>query len=344
MSESEELSPIDSVTDWMTRWILLTGHRSLIAAVITGVLFVIFLVTGFAGYISLSVPDRAVWFLNGTINGLLTLIPIVVGLNQIVLSQQLGSLDDLYDRTKGTFDLHQQIADTTGVAVGSPQVSEFFADLIAAINDRATELEEVADESTNDQLTEDVEDYTETLSEQTDHISSGLEDLGFELIDTLIVLLDYHNSWQLHTTRRLKATYEDDFSETAAETLDELEEMFLELDATRDYLKTLWIQRELTTLSRMMLYTGLPATIVAALGIFIAPEIPALTIARPTIAVLLSATIAVSLLPLSVLLAYTVRIALIAHRTAAFGPFIPQAEQERISGEVTTDSEDDTDD
>lgn len=35
------------------------------------------------------------WYLNGTINGLLTLIPIVVGINRIVLSQELGSLDEL---------------------------------------------------------------------------------------------------------------------------------------------------------------------------------------------------------------------------------------------------------
>lgn len=89
----------------------------------------------------------------------------------------------------------------------------------------------------------------------------------------------------------------------------------------------------------MMLYTGLPAIIVAALGIFIAPEIPGLTITRPSIVVLLSATVAVSLVPLSVLLAYIVRIAFIAQRTAAFGPFIPESEQQRISGRVTTKSQ-----
>ena len=339
MSESEGISPVDSVTARLTRWILLTGDRSLIAAAITGVIFVVFLVAGLGGYISLSVPDRAVWFLNGTINGLLTLIPIAVGLNQIVLSQELDSLDDLYDRTEGTFDLRKRIADTVGVSVSSPQVSEFFYDLSAAINDRVGELQAACEDSTNEQLNEDIDDYTGTLAEQTDEISSSLEDLGFELTDTLVVLLDYHNSWQLHTTRELKAAHGDVLSETATEKLDELEDLFLALDATRDYLKTLWIQQELAELSRMMLYTGLPAVIVAALGIFVAPEIPGLTIARPTIAVLLSATIAVSLLPLSVLLSYVVRVALIAQRTAAFGPFIPEAEQQRISGQVGMESQ-----
>ncbi|MFC7193902.1 hypothetical protein ACFQL4_03395 [Halosimplex aquaticum] len=99
--------------------------------------FAIFLLFGFTGFISLSVSDRAVWFLSGTLSGLLTLIAIAVGLNQIVLSQELGSLDDLYDRTKGTFDVHQQIGDTTNVSVSSPQASEFFLQFSNAINNRA---------------------------------------------------------------------------------------------------------------------------------------------------------------------------------------------------------------
>ena len=339
MSESENTSPVGSVTDRLMRWILLTGDRFQITAAITGLVFGIFLLFGFAGFISLSVSERAVWFLSGTMSGLLTLIAIAVGLNQIVLSQELGSLDDLYDRTKGTFDVHQQIGDTTNVSVSSPQASEFFLQFSNAINNRAGELEAAGEKATNEQLQEEIRDYTETLTEQTDNISADLEDLGFELTDTLIVLLDYHDSWQLHTARRLDATYQNELSETAIEALDELEDLFLELDAARDYIKSLWIQRELAELSRMMLYTGLPAVIVTALGIFIAPEIPGFTIARPIIVVLLSATVAVSLVPLSVLLAYVVRIALIAQRTAAFGPFIPEDEQQRISGQVMTESQ-----
>lgn len=238
MSESEDISPVDSATDRLKRWVLLTGGRSYITAAITGLLFTIFLLFGFAGFISLSVSERTVWFLNGTINGLLTLIPIAVGLNQIVLSQELGSLDDLYDRTKGTFDFHQRIADTTDVSVSSPEASKFFYQFSDAINERAADLDAAGKTVTDDQLEEEINDYTETLTEQTDDISSDLEDLGFELIDTLIVLLDYHDSWQLHTVRRLNATYEDELPETAIETLEELETLFLELDAARDYLKT----------------------------------------------------------------------------------------------------------
>jgi hypothetical protein len=55
---------------------------------------------------------------------------------------------------------------------------------------------------------------------------------------------------------------------------------------------------------------------------------------------LLNTTVAISLLPLSVIFAYISRVALIARRTAAFGPFIPKSEQQRISGQVQTVSQD----
>lgn len=339
MSDSEDISPVDSATDRLLRWLLLSGDRLAVAAILSSGIFVVFLVFGVAGLITTSTPNRAMWFLNGTINGLLTLIPIAVGINQIVLSQELGSLEDLYARTAGTSDFRQQVADTAGIDVSSPQAAEFFHDLATAINDRATDLQEACDEDTDDQLTEHVDDYVETLTDQTNDISSSLEEIEFRLFETLLVLLDYHNSWQLHTTRRLQATYEDAFSDTANATLDELEELFLELDAARDYLKTLWVQRELSELSRMMLYTGIPAVLVAALAIFVYRDIPGITVPEPITMVLLSATVAISLLPLSVLLAYIGRIALVAQRTAAFGPFIPQDEQQRISGQVTMESQ-----
>lgn len=225
--------------------------------------------------------------------------------------------------------------------MSSPQAAAFVHDLLAAINDRATDLHEACDESTDDQLQDEIDDYVGTLIEQTDDIGSSLAEIKFELLETILVLIDYHNSWQLHTTRRLQATYEDALSNTAHATLDELEELFVELDASRDYLKTLWVQRELSELSRMMLYTGIPAILVAALAIFVYRDIPGITVPRPLIVILLSATVAISLLPLSVLLAYMGRTALVAQRTAAFGPFVSKDEQQRISGQVTMESNND---
>lgn len=88
------------------------------------------------------------------------------------------------------------------------------------------------------------------------------------LFKTLLILLDYHNSRQFYSTLHLQAAYNGELIETAREKFSELEDLFLALDAARDYLKTLWVQRELAELSRMLLYTGIPAVLVAAIPIF----------------------------------------------------------------------------
>jgi hypothetical protein len=63
---------------------------------------------------------------------------------------------------------------------------------------------------------------------------------------------------------------------------------------------------------------------VAVAGIFVYRDVPWLTVPR-TLQVFVAATIIlVTLAPLVILGAYILRVATIAHRTAAYGPFIPE--------------------
>ncbi|WP_227376336.1 hypothetical protein [Haladaptatus halobius] len=330
MVDSERSQPDSSTTDRLTRWLLLGGNRLAVSGVIVAVIFITFLIFGLAGIVTISKPDRMLWFLNGTINGLLTLIPIAVGINQIVLSQELGSMNNLYSRVENTLDFRQRVENTTGVDVSSPQSAEFFHDLFVALNDRADALGDASNGDIDQQLNDEIDDYAETLSQQTNHASSILENMDFEIIDTFLVLLDYHDSEQFHRVRRLQNEHTDELSDETSDRLGEIQELFMELDAARQYLKTLFIQRELSELSRVLIYTGIPAILLAGLAIFTYRDMPGLSIPRPLIVVLVSATVAASLAPLAILSAYIVRVALIAQRTAAFGPFIPHEEHQRI--------------
>ena len=172
--------------------------------------------------------------------------------------------------------------------------------------------------------------YAETLSQQTDHASSTLADVDFEITHAFLVLLDYHDSEQLYEVRRLQNAHADSLSDETNDRLGEIQELFLELDAARQYLKTLFVQRDLSELSRVLIYTGIPAILLAGLAIFTYRDMPGLSIPRPIVVVLVSATVAISLAPLAVLSSYIARVALIAQRTAAFGPFIPYKERQRL--------------
>lgn len=337
MDGLEDLSSADSATDRMARWLLLSGDRFAVTAVLTLGVFGLFVVLGALGIVTLA-PGRMQWFLNGTINGLLTLIPIAVGVNQIVLSQELDSLEDLHERTKGAYGFRHRVEDTIGIAVSSPQASSFCNDIFTSINDHATELGEICDDSTDEQL-DDVDDYVRTLAEQTDEASSALDDVGFGLFDALLILLDYNNTWQMYTMYHLRATYDDALPEAAKSQFEELEELFLELDTTRDYLKTLWVQRELAEFSRVLLYSGIPAILVAAVGIFGYRNVEDVLLSDPVVVFLVSTIVTISLLPLWLLVSYLGRIALVVQRTAAFGPFVSRSERQRISEQVETNSE-----
>lgn len=310
MTNSERSQPDASTTDRLTRWLLLGGNRLAVAGVIVAVIFVIFLIFGLAGIITISKPDRMLWFLNGTINGLLTLIPIAVGINQIVLSQELGSMNNLYSRVENTLDFRQRVENMTGVDVSSPQSAEFFHDLFVALNDRADALGKASNGEIDQQLNDEIDDYAETLSQQTAHASSTLENIGFKISDTLLVLLDYYDSEQFHRVRRLQNEHADDLSDETNDRLGEIQELFIELDAARQYIKTLFVQRELSELSRVLIYTGIPAILLAGLVIFTYRDVQGHLIPRPIILILVSATVAASLAPLAILSAYIARVAL----------------------------------
>lgn len=333
MADSERNQPDSSTTDRLTRWLLLDGNRLAVSGVLVAVIFVVFLVFGLAGIVTVSKPNRMLWFLNGTINGLLTLIPIAVGINQIVLTQELGSMNNLYSRVENTLNFRQQVEETTDVDVSSPQSAAFFRDIFLALNDRAAALGEANDGKTDEQMNDEIDDYAATLAQQTDHASSALENIDFGIFETFLLLLDYHDSEQLYEVRRLQNTYADSLSDEINDQLGEIQELFMEFDAARQYLKTLFVQRELSELSRVLIYTGIPAILLAGLAIFTYRDIPNISIPRPIVVVLVSATIAASLAPLAVLSAYIARVALIAQRTAAFGPFIPSKEHQRIKAQ-----------
>lgn len=103
--------------------------------------------------------------------------------------------------------------------------------------------------------------------------------------------------------------------------LERLEELFVQIDAARQFLKMVVIERQQARLSRLLIGTGISAVILAAVGIFTYCDIVGLNLPRPTLVV-----VAGTLIPLAILEAYVLRVATIARQTASYGPFIPESD------------------
>lgn len=125
-------------------WFLVGGDRLLVALLMLLAIGVAFVVTATTGIATVTTPRRVMWYLNGTVNGLLTLVPITVGVNQIVLSPEFGSIQDLYDRRTDITEFRERVEEHTDADVVSPRASEFFQTVLSVIGSAADDIRTLA--------------------------------------------------------------------------------------------------------------------------------------------------------------------------------------------------------
>lgn len=302
-------------------WLLITGDRLLVALLMLVIVGVAFLVAGYTGIASVTMSGRVMWYLNGTVNGLLTLIPITVGVNQIVLSHEFGSIQDLYDRRTDITEFRERVEERTQTEAVSPHASDFFRTLLQAISEVSEDVREHP--QLEGQVSSDIDSLSKSLADESNRVKDDLSASGTSMIRTLIIMLSYDDSWKYHEVRRLQTKLPDD-----ADVEDELErinELLVEIDAARQFLKTVVVERQLARLSRQLVYTGIPAVTIATIGIFSYRDIAGWTMPRPLLVCLAGVIVIATLVPLAILSAYVLRVATIALQTAAYGPFIPES-------------------
>jgi HAMP domain-containing protein len=239
-------------------------------------------------------------------------------------------MGELYNRLEEMIEFREQVEKMTETDVTPVVPGEFFAGLLATLSERAQQLGETAAEYDDDQLADEIDQYATDVTDQTNHIYEQMED-SKGTFAVLLTILDYNNSGHIYTARRLRTAYADVHTETTKTTLDEIRELYKQINTTRQYFKTVYLQRELSELSRMIVYTGIIAVIVASVMVLtFRKPLPAQL--PPTLYYILMAGALVAIQsPLAVLFSYAVRAATISRKTAAFGPFIPEEEQQQVS-------------
>jgi hypothetical protein len=128
----------------------------------------------------------------------------------------------------------------------------------------------------------------------------------------------------LNRSDRINIRHGDRFSEEYGRKFDDLVRAF-ELFATgKEYFKTLYYNREVSQLSRVLLLISLPTILVVA-SATLAIEAHLLPnfwfLGLPPLLTFVSFVITVALAPFITLTAYMLRIATVAKRTASAGPF-----------------------
>jgi hypothetical protein len=313
-------------------WLLLEADRWLVTGIGLVCIFVALVAVSVLTPVTLrtvvSESDPVETLFQALITAIITGVTLVVTITQLVLSQELGAVGDQRGRMEGSMSFRQDVAKAINAPVSPPEPAAFLRSLLEATRARAEELREAAETGHAGQLRDRVGAYTDSLEENASLVEDRLADAEFGTFDVVLAALDYNYSWKIYEGRRLMAENESRLTEDARDALEAVVRTLRLFGPAREHVKTLYFQWELTNLSRTILYATVPALIVAVWGVLFlnaTGTVTGSTAGVDNLVVVVAGATTVSLAPFMLLLAYVLRIATVAKRTLAIGPFVLRA-------------------
>lgn len=303
------------------QWVVLDGNRLAIAGLFLLGTFCLLVGLGYAGVIDVRNHDAVRGVAGGFIPGLIAFLSIVLGINQLVLSQEFGSAGEIRNRIERIREYRHDVEDAAGTAPSPVLPVGFLSFLTQTIRLEAVELAESVGPETDSDAREPVESYAESVAEESGRANRSFERLEPGRINALIPVLEYRDAYQLYEARRLEYDHGDALSAEARQSLSQLIDALELFSIARTQFRTTYTQRVLARLSRQLLYVGLPALLVViVLSLAPAPSPP--LVPAPARLVAVSALLSVGLSPLAVLSSYLLRVATVSERTVSAGPFV----------------------
>lgn len=307
------------------RWLLLEANRWTLVALLVGAVFVATFLLAVVDVVGVLEPGFVTTMFSGIISGLFSFVPIVVAVNQLTVSRVFGSPGDHRRDIDSVDELRATVEALAGTGVSPTEPAPFVQVVVGAVTDRVAALERTLEDD-DSEATAAVERYLAVVRAQCAHVEARLDDHHHRLIEVVLPLMDDSYSRNLNDTRRIRAAYGDDLPGEATDLLDEFEELFLALDVLRQYFKGLYIQQELSYLSRLVGYTGVGGFLVAVFLIMTFANGQPLAGHPVVLEAVVSLAVALATVPFAVLVSFVIRVAAITQRTAAPGAFTPRRE------------------
>lgn len=307
----------------LKRWILLDGSRAVLAAGIAAGLLLVLLALFGVGLFRPTDGEAVGALLTALIGGTLPFITIVLAVIQLVLSQELGWPEGLLERFEGVEAFREGVEAIIDGTVSPASPAVFLRVIVEANATRAAALPEALADGVDEEFRTTVERYAATVEAESETVSATLAGADLGTFDALSAVLGHHHGEHYHVARRFLVEHADVFEQTSL--LEEMIELMKYLAVARQTFKTMYIQHELATLSRRLLYVGLPTLVGGGVLVLIYPTLIQLVASRVLLLAIAAGGTTLVFLPFVVLLSHTLRIATIAARTGDFGPFVPRS-------------------
>ncbi|WP_338729684.1 hypothetical protein [Haladaptatus sp. DJG-WS-42] len=309
-------------------WFLMEANRWLVAGVMLATFFFALVILGaldpslIRGTMANKDPTETLF--QAFVTAIITGVTLVVTLNQLVLSQELGPIGDQHERMEGAMQFQADVEDTLETQVSPAEPARFLRTIIEATGEQAVRLADTLDGDLSDDEREEIIRFTDSVEENAAGVADRLDDAQFGTFDVLSAALDFNYSWKVYEARRIQNTYGGQVGANANSALDDLRETLTFFGPAREHFKTLYFQWELINLSRAMLYAAVPALIVATASIIYldASAVMGTFLGLDMLIWVVSAAAAISIVPFVILLAFIMRIATVAKHTLSIGSFI----------------------
>jgi hypothetical protein len=308
-------------------WLLMRANREVVAALFVFVVFValagLSLIDPVALRITTASADPVETLFQALTGAIITGVTLVVTLTQLVLSQELGPVGDQRERMEGAMAFREDAEETLGVPVAPPEPSAFLRALLAASQERAQELADAATGESDGHAA--ARRYASGVIQNAKQVQGELEDAQFGTFDVIGAALDYNYSWKIYEARKLRSEHGEALAGDAFAAIDALLDVLRLFGPAREHFKTLYFEWDLVNLSRAMIYSAIPALVVAIGSVLFlgSPQhVVSTTLGVHDLAWVVSAAVAVAVVPFGLLLSYMLRIATVAQHTLAIGPFV----------------------
>lgn len=320
------------------RWLLLDGNRYVIAGALLALVFAVVAGLGRAGVLALGDAGAVRGIGGSLIPALFTFVSIVLAINQLVLSEEFGSAEEIRARVEEVAAFRRDVESLAGASPSPILPTQFLELVVEAVGAHAAALEEASDECSDPAAAAAVASYAEAVAADAAAARESLDRVEPGRVNAVLSVLAFDESEHRYGARRIQTAHGDALSPTVADELADLADALELFSVARSHFRMTYTQRLLARLSRLILYLGVPAVLAAVvLGTLGTPTAGGL-LARYRVLVV-SALLTVAMSPLAILFGYILRVAAVSERTVGVSPFVsrPGAADELATGRAETD-------
>jgi hypothetical protein len=300
-------------------WIVVDGSRLLLTTIISVGIFGLFLLLNELGVIAFTDQSPVTRMAGGLIAGSLSLVTLVVSINQLILSQEFSPVGKHRDQFSSVMEFRRNIEDQAEIPRTPMEPTRMLEVLAETIGTDAGRLAHSVAEGPDTESSQQITQYARSVAENAQWVEDSLDESQMDAFDALSVAIAYDDGWQLSTARYLRNSASD-LSEETETAFDELLDSLRLFSSAQEHFKTVYLQRELTWFSQLIVYVGIPAVLAAVLIPLLYGSLGGPTISPAYLPYTISLLAPLVFVPLVMLGVFILRTATITRRTATIGP------------------------